>query len=464
MLPTGPYRVGAARADISPALGTHLSGDIARHRPAIGQLDPLYARATVIEAAGRRICFLSLDVTIVCQEYTALIRREAAERFGLPPEAVMVHATQTHSAPSMGVFMLDPAFPPLTEDLEWLTGSERAYGDMAAERAIQAIGEACANLRPASIGSASAIEGRLAFNRRAVTRDGNVTMPGPSWAGGDAGPTWIRYIEGPMDPEVGVLAARDDRGDLSAAIVHHTCHPVHVFPRPEVSADWPGALCDELQRLSGGDTMVSVANGACGNINPWPPFDPDYVEDHMRMGTLLAQAAQKAIAGMEFAPEGSVDWAVRHMPLPLRKVPTHELEWARGVLGDRPAASWDADHAGVNYEWMVAASIYSVDLLRRRSTTLDYEVQVLRVGDTAIIGLPGEPFVEGQLTLKLTSPATQTYVAHCTTQYVGYIPTREALTRGGHEVDTRYWAKLTPQALDQVVLTASELLAAMWRR
>jgi neutral ceramidase len=100
----------------------------------------------------------------------------------------------------------------------------------------------------------------------------------------------------------------------------------------------------------------------------------------------------------------------------------------------------------------------SVHLMRRREPELAYEIQVLRIGDTAIVGLPGEPFVEGQLAIKIESPAYPTYVAHCTTQYVGYLPTREAFQRGGHEVNLSYWAKVGPEALDLVVENAVGLI------
>jgi len=89
---------------------------------------------------------------------------------------------------------------------------------------------------------------------------------------------------------------------------------------------------------------------------------------------------------------------------------------------------------------------------------LDYEVQVLRVGDAAFVGLPGEPFVECGLRIKLASPTYPTYIAHCTTEYVGYIPIREAFERGGHEVNTRYWAKLVPEAIDLIVDGATGIL------
>ncbi|MCX7597719.1 MAG: hypothetical protein N2512_02465, partial [Armatimonadetes bacterium] len=120
---SAPLLAGAAQVDITPPAGTHLSGDIARHRPARLVLDPLYAKALVLQAGGRRLAILALDVTIITAEYTARIREAARVRLGIPPDAVMVHATQTHSAPSLGRFLLDPAFDEvIPPDAEWVSG------------------------------------------------------------------------------------------------------------------------------------------------------------------------------------------------------------------------------------------------------------------------------------------------------------------------------------------------------
>jgi hypothetical protein len=70
--------------------------------------------------------------------------------------------------------------------------------------------------------------------------------------------------------------------------------------------------------------------------------------------------------------------------------------------------------------------------------------------------------VEGQLAIKIGSPARYTFVAHATTEYVGYLPTRDAHQRGGHEVDFSYWAKLCPEALDLIVQNALELLGELF--
>ncbi len=455
-------KAAAAQIDITPRAGVHLAGDVVRHRPAKLVGDPLYAKALVLESAGRKACFVALDVTIVTRPYSDRIRQAASERFGFDPSAVLVHATQTHSAPPLGHFMVDPDFEGLPPAHEWLAGGETAYSDWAAERAVEAIARGHESLEPVQVGVASGIEGRWAHNRRAVMRDGTVGMPGPTWPGG-VGPTWIRYLEGPIDPELGVMCFRTDDLRLSAMLMHYTCHPVHVFPKCIVSADWPGAWCDELRRTHGADCVPLVLNGCCGNINPWPPYDPDYVEDHRTMGRALAKTAETVIESLAFTGASNLAWTSRHAKLPLREVPPDELKWAEDVLARDPQPTWtDDSRTTANPEWVAAASIYSVELMRRRDTLLDYEIQAFRVGDTAFVGLPGEPFVEGQLAIKLASPAYPTYVAHCCTEYVGYIPTADALRRGGHEVNTRYWAKLTPEALDLIVASATDALRELF--
>ena len=105
-------RAGAGRSDITPAPGTHLSGDgMGIHRPARSVFDPLYARALVVESGERRICLLTLDLLCVTLEYTQRIREAAARQFGFKSDAILVHSAQNHSSPSLGNLMLDPDFP-----------------------------------------------------------------------------------------------------------------------------------------------------------------------------------------------------------------------------------------------------------------------------------------------------------------------------------------------------------------
>jgi|YNPNPStandDraft_1061719.scaffolds.fasta_scaffold11115_3 neutral ceramidase len=454
-------QAGAAKVEITPRAGTHLAGSGAgEHRPAQVVLDPLYARAVVFESGGRKVCFLSLDVTIVTEEWTEHLRRAAAERFGFDPDAVMVHATQTHSAPSLGHFMFDPDFPELPPDIEYLRGGETPFFEFAAARAIEAIGAADRSLRPVQIGVGSALRDGLAFNRRGVTREGKAVMP---WLYSrrqyPLGPTHLRYLEGPTDPEVGVFGARDESLRMVAMLLHFTCHPVNVFATQyhAVSADWPGIWAGEMENRFGGGALV--LNGCCGNLNPWPAFEPDFVPDHRRMGQALAETASAVVGRLEFSEAEALAWKVRHVPLPLKPADPERLARAEQVLAEHPAPRWSEERPGlIDGAWFQAASVKSVELMRRRRPDFPYEIQVLRVGDTVFVGLPGEPFVEGQLAIKVGSPAYPTYVAHATTHYVGYVPTASAFPRGGHEVDFSYWAKLAPESLDRIVENALDLI------
>jgi len=279
------------------------------------------------------------------------------------------------------------------------------------------------------------------------------------------GPTHIAFLEGPTDPEVGVLCVRDDAGDAVAALLHYTCHPVNLFVTQSnaVSADWPGVWREGMRAGLGAGCVPLVLNGCCGNINPWAPFTPDFKPDHRRMGEALTESSRAVAESLEFHDAPRVDWRVRRVPLPLKPPDPERVGFAEKMLADHPEPLWaQEDPRRIDPRWFRAASIMSVELMRRRSPELPYEIQAMRIGDTAIVGLPGEPFVEGQLRIKLASPAEYTFLAHCTTHYIGYVPTAEAFARGGHEVNFSYWAKLAPEALDVIVKNSTDMLGELF--
>lgn len=455
---------GSAMIDLTPPLGTHLAGSEAgMHRPAKVINDPLFVKALVLESGGKKICILSMDLLIVTQEWTDRIRQAASLRYGFQADAVMVHVVQNHSAPTLGHMMFDKDFPNLPAEIEYLRGGETVYYEYACEKAIEAIGAALKDMKPVRLAFGSAVRDDLASNRRAVTKDGKVVMPG-LWEP-PLGPTYIKYMEGPMDPEVAVVCLREKEGAGSSMILHYTCHPVNVFCTKSytISGDWPGAWSAAMRKRAGRKCVPLVLNGCCGNINPWSPFRPGFKMDHVRMGNELAATSRLILQGMQFADVGKLDLRVRRIRIPLKKPDRKRVAWARKILEAHPEPLWSKGvKKGIDPEWFRAASIISVELMRRRSQYLKYEIQVARIGDVAIVGLPGEPFVEGQLAIKIGSPAKCTIVAHAMTHYVGYIPTHEAFPHGGHEVDFSYWAKLDPCALDMVVKNTLEMLAEIF--
>ncbi|MHC4535655.1 MAG: hypothetical protein ACYS6K_17025 [Planctomycetota bacterium] len=70
----------------------------------------------------------------------------------------------------------------------------------------------------------------------------------------------------------------------------------------------------------------------------------------------------------------------------------------------------------------------------RPGETIGLEVQVFRLSsDVAVVGLPGEVFVDLGLAIKQASPFATTLVIELCQDAPGYIPTRKAFAEGSYE-------------------------------
>jgi hypothetical protein len=66
---------------------------------------------------------------------------------------------------------------------------------------------------------------------------------------------------------------------------------------------------------------------------------------------------------------------------------------------------------------------------------IDTEIQVLRAGELALVAVPGELFSEYTGMLRAASPFAQTAIISLANDYIGYLPTDEALTQGAYEAE-----------------------------
>jgi len=453
---TGAHlKAGAAQVDITPPMGTQLAGDIGRRRPAETLVDPLFAKALVLDDGHRRLCVLSLDVLAIGRDWADAIRDGAGERFGIPREAVMVHAVQNHAAPSIGHHFFNYEWDCITPELAWLKGGDDAYHPLAVEGALEAIGRAVENMQPVRVGIARGLEGRVAFNRRFVLRDGTaVCHPRP------ADMPKVLHVEGPIDPEVGVVSFVTESLRPVAVLLHHTCHPVHGYPERCVTAGWPGAWSRGVRELCGEQCVALVINGCCGNIHHSNHLHPSENLTAEQMGAVLTESTRPLLRRLDLQESFALGCASRTLCIPLREVGREDLQAARRLLERHPTPLWKEGLEGiaVEWDWVYALMRLDLDRLRREKPTFEYEVQAFRIGELAVLALMGEPFVEGQLRIKMLSPARQTLVAHMSHGYVGYVPTREALQRGGYETWTSNGSKLVPEALDLIVDASVELL------
>ena len=509
MFVKGKVNAGFAAVDITPALGTHLAGSGAGvHRPARKVLDPLYAKAAVFTDGTRRLVIVELDVTIITSKYADKIAAGIMEALNIPREWVMVMGTQTHSAPGVGYFNIDDDYPlDIPDEREYIRGSEKAYSDFAAESAIKAAIEADKNIKPMNFETRRAMKRGLAFNRRIICRvdqedtiDTEVSYKvGIAWKKGDVimpfpmdntsennplGPDYMSHEEGPIDNEVLATFFTDFDGNMVSAILHFTCHPVNAYCNPDtyddVSADWPGCWANQVSKEYKMSQLPLVINGCCGNTNPIDPYEADMVTDAEKMASQLTEVTEKMVKVMKDDAEKAssedgiyqsnfefcarLDAKLEWIPINYREMPQWRIDQCKEILGDDISKPKYAPDGSLDVDWFFAASSHGVTLEMKREPVFMYPVQVFRIGDLAIVGLAGEPFSEGQLRLKMESPAPITMVGHMANKYVGYIPVKEGCDRGGleaHPLHT-YWNKLERDALDKIVDKSVEILDTMW--
>ena len=98
-----------------------------------------------------------------------------------------------------------------------------------------------------------------------------------------------------------------------------------------------------------------------------------------------------------------------------------------------------------------------VDMARRELST---SLTIVTTGNLAMVGIPGEPFVELGLALKRSPHFAHTFVVGYCNDLIGYIPTRAAYDEGGYEVDT---ARIAAGAGENIVDAALSTLEEMRR-
>ncbi len=446
-----PLQAGAAELDITPPLGTLLAGSFEERR-AEDIHDPLLAKAVVIESEGTRIALVALDLIAIMGEEVQKIRRRIAEHTDIPPEHVMIGCTHTHTGP-------------LTRDIRSMKRDE-AYIDWVVTRAADSVRLALRRVQPARISWGRGEQHDISFCRRFRMRDGTVRM-NPKF--GD--PDIVEPVS-PIDPAVGVLYIQDIHGNPLAVVAQFSLHYVGTDDSNAVSADYYGYFAEVMRSQLGPECVPLLLNGTSGQIiNSNRMGKPGVRGDRQarRVATALAGEVLKVIARSPLVE--ACDLAVASMTVELtrKRITDADVAMARRILqGDRPG-----EPSGP-FSYVVGSPIpeamwpiYSEHVLglAQMPTRIPAEVQVLRIGESAWVALPGEIFTEIGLAIKDDSPVPNTFVVGIANDFLGYIPTDRAFAEeGGYETWARTGAPVGPGAEGILVSAAGELLGRLFGR
>ncbi|MGH2459712.1 MAG: hypothetical protein ACRDIY_12685 [Chloroflexota bacterium] len=438
-------QIGSAAVDITPPVGTHLAGQF-NDRVAVTIHDPLNARALVLDDGTTRVALVACDL-ISHRRPTILKARELAEAAtGIPARNILIAASHTHTG------------PPIARGLSW--DLDQDYARMLPRHLASAVALADQARQPGQVAVGSGWEPSASHNRRFLKKDGTAQMHPPKGDPAFVGP------EGPDDPEVGVLVARGEHGQLLGAIVNYTSHPIVVGHELAVSADYPGYLVRAVEAVEGGPGKVLFINGAFGNICPIDVYDLKHREYGWawaeRVGKTIAAEAIRVIETTDPLESPRIRVASTEVELGIRSADDAQIEAAR-ALRARGEIVWRGDmtpeERAAHREWVYANEIILLAEERAQSPTVRAEVQAIAIGDAAFVSAPGELFVEFGHEIKRRSPFLHTYIAGMANDCAGYIPTEHAMRNGGYETRLARSSKLVPEAGSIVVEAALRMLA-----
>lgn len=374
-----PLFAGVCETNITPPIGTQMTGYGWVPQTCLSIHDELFARALVIDDGFTRLVLITADLLGLPETMVKMIRQTVSEELETDASSVMICCSHTHGGPHTGVSAigtLDPFIKTLI--IRKLTGAAK---------------QASLSLVPVHLtyGESSA---QIGVNRRKTLPAGR-TVLGLNYAGVVA-------------PIVQTLLVNGANGKTLAMLFSHACHPTTLeAENRSVTADWPGAAVAALKRRfqkEGAENGIEqhavpfFLQGCCGDINPVRKGSWEAMEEN---GEQVAEAAHAA----RWSAHGRLEEVLS----------AEEITISLPTLSDEPSVA---------------------------PTDCPFTIQLLSLGGVSLIGFPAEMFVRYQNDFRAMSVAPL-FLISCSNGCLGYMPTADEYARGGYEIEEahRYYGK-----------------------
>ena len=388
--PDGQLLAGFGKVDITPP--AHESFEI---------YDPIFFRALHVRQRDRQVTFLAADLFLFDDTCFDMMAADLAET-DVDPAWILPGASHMGTGPTLFQFYVNQPTEALKE-----FGNEARYARAAAEAVRMARNDAA----PARVGvGTGTAEQGLQYNRRAHDEQGNLRMV--SLTEFARPPDDLIYDA--VDPQVGVV--RFDRdGRRPIALANFGCHALALWDfRGNVSADYPGVVVGGFDERGIDGLFIQ---GALGNVHPVRETD----DPCGRIGRSLARTALEIYDGL--SPRTHVDLGLFRRTVEIERQPVADVEAARKEWEANPAAA----EGLARYEYWLARTYRD-----RLSCTFDFHAIVF--GNSALIHIPGEPFVETAFAIREAAAFDRVLLLCNPCPEVGYLPTAHARVEGGDEV------------------------------
>jgi hypothetical protein len=256
------------------------------------------------------------------------------------------------------------------------------------------------------------------------------------------------------------LGSWNAAGKLQGCIVNFACHATTNPVAAGISANYIYYIEQTIRGSFGPQVIVLFFPGDSGdvtqvdNLSRWA--NPAGERWAQRVGGRVGAEAVKVLLSME--PGNLVPVTAQSKLLQIkRRVPSPER-----LRQCQELVKQDPKQVGAT-QWAFAKEIVLLDALLAKSPLAPVEVQAIQVGPAVFLASPGELFCQYQLNQKAKSPFPMTFCVSVANDFVGYVPTEEAMGAhgGGYETRLTSCSNLEVGAGSRIVETALGLARQM---
>lgn len=426
----GSLKAGASSVDITPPLGLKIVGNF--NTPEATHIhDPLAAKSLVLDDGTTRLAFVIVDnVGVPIEVFSAAAALIEGET-GIIPSHVLMASTHTHSAVSAGGEGSKRRGFNQNEPLD-------DYQRFVARRIADGVRIALNNLEPARIGWGSGAVPQHLFNRRWRLKNPIKSPYGEldqvQFNPGLNNPNKVEPVGG-TDPEVAFFAVQAMDGRPIALLANYSLHYVGGVPAGHISADYFAVFAKKLAAQLGvqqnSPPFVGIlTNGTSGDVNnidfskPSPSYGP--YEKMNVVAEDVAQEVLKVYKNIPYQDKVTLKAARTSLTLKIRK-PSREI-YERSLKVRNSPADTKFEHS---LERIFADR--AIQFYEEWPDQVEVPLQVFRIGDLGIRGIPFEVFTETGLELKSKSIFKNNFTISFANGSFGYLATPAQHKLGGYE-------------------------------
>jgi hypothetical protein len=432
-------RVAALDFDVVPDKGGVTASKVgALVREVAG---PLRTTVTLFEDGGRRVCLIAPHMNSPKgANISPLIRRTVAETLKMPVENVLLMLSHNHTDFNLVSNHLEASVTYRLAPSELAEPKLVPAGEDFLKKLAATAKQLPALLQPVSVWWTVGSEGRISYNRKGRRADGSTYLMREE----DRDLLGVDF-KGDVDEQAPLVVFKNAQGEVVTALTHFTAHPVTCFhpEKPVVFGDWPQVACEHLaQHLSPGKTIsVSFLQGCAGDVNSKGMFRGG-VELSKKYGRMLADSYIAALKDLKPSQRDGLDFAIEKVRVPLAPLPSEAVLKAeiaemedfirrakagddntRECVGQNFPSELTPAYRAALVEMILPWSQWALDLRHQGKADsvpkfLEVDIQVLRLGDVGIVGMPFEPFqgigrqIRAGSPLPLALPCGYTNISH----------------------------------------------------